>query len=102
MADETIDGTYRQTNLPNESAEYLFKCEELRLAEIDLMNLRERIATLRRQLPPGAILKDYAFIEGPPSLDEGDSPASTVRFSENRLHRAGMSAGDLSNMMYGK
>ena len=95
VARRQIDGTYRQTNLPNESAEYLSKREELRLAEIDLMNLRERIATLRRQLPPGAILKDYAFIEGPASLDEGDSPASTVRLSE--LFTAPESAGDLSN-----
>jgi hypothetical protein len=27
MAHEMIDGTYRQTNLPNESAEYLAKRE---------------------------------------------------------------------------
>ena len=37
MVHEMIDGTYRQTNLPNESAEYLSKREELRLAEIELL-----------------------------------------------------------------
>ena len=38
MVHEMIDGTYRQTNLPNESPEYLSKREELRLAEIELLN----------------------------------------------------------------
>ncbi len=42
MVHEMIDGTYRQTNLPNESPEYLAKREELRLAEIELLNTRER------------------------------------------------------------
>ena len=36
MVHEMIDGTYRQTNLLNESPEYLVKREELRLAEIEL------------------------------------------------------------------
>lgn len=64
MAHETIDGTYRQTNLRNESPEYLRKREELRLAEIELLNQRERVAALRRQLPPGATLQDYELLEG--------------------------------------
>src|SRR2546427_6637453 len=58
MVHEMIDGTYRQTNLPNESAEYLSKREELRLAEIELLNARERVATLRRGLPKGAPIQD--------------------------------------------
>ncbi len=78
MAHEMIDGTTRQTNLPNESAEYLSKREELRLAEIDLRNLREKVATLHGQLPPGAVLEDYEFVEGPTSLDEGDAPTNKV------------------------
>jgi predicted dithiol-disulfide oxidoreductase (DUF899 family) len=82
MAHETIDGTYRQTNLTNESAEYLAKREELRLAEIDLRNQRETVAALRRQLPGGAILKDYEFVEGPTSLDDGDAPTHQVKLSE--------------------
>ncbi len=86
MAHEMIDGTYRQTNLPNESAEYLAKREELRLAEIDLMNQREKVAALRRQLPPGAIVNDYEFIEGPASLDEGDAPIKGA--IERTVHRA--------------
>ena len=72
MVHEMIDGTYRQTNLPNESPEYLAKREELRLAEIELLNTRERVAALRRGLPKGATIQDYEFIEGPTALDEGD------------------------------
>ena len=100
MVHETIDGTYRQTNLPNESAEYLSKREELRLAEIELMNQREKVATLRRQLPPGPILEDYEFVEGPPSLEEGDAPAKKVRLSE--LFTAPDRALVIYQFMYGK
>src|SRR5882724_11746135 len=82
MVHEMIDGTYRQTNLPNESAEYLSKREELRLAEIELRNTREKVAALRRELPKGATIQDYEFLEGPTSLDEGDEPVQTVRVSE--------------------
>jgi predicted dithiol-disulfide oxidoreductase (DUF899 family) len=82
MAHETIDGTYRQTNLQNESADYLSKREELRIAEIDLMRQRERVAELRRRLPQGAIVEDYEFEEGPADLDAGDAPIRTVRLSE--------------------
>ena len=56
MVHEMIDGTFRQTNLPNESADYLAKREELRKAEIELRDLRERVAELRRALPPGATI----------------------------------------------
>src|SRR4029078_13194699 len=72
----------RQTNLANESPEYLAKREEIRLAEIELMRQRERVAELRRALPPGAILQDYEFLEGPLSLDDGDEPIQKVRLSE--------------------
>ena len=82
MVHEMIDGTYRQTNLPNESAEYLARREELRLAEIELMQQRERVAELRRSLPKGATIQDYEFLEGPASLDDGDEPIKRVRLSE--------------------
>ena len=76
------DGTFRQTNLTNESSEYLVKREELRLAEIELMRQRERVAELRRQLPEGAALQDYRFDEGPRDLSAGDAPVRSVRLSE--------------------
>ena len=54
MVKTIVDGTFRQTNLTNESPEYLAKREELRLAEVELMRRRERVAELRRHLPKGA------------------------------------------------
>src|SRR5207249_2793089 len=82
MVNTIVDGTFRQTNLTNESSEYLAKREELRLAEIELMRQRERAAGLRRNLPEGAPIQDYQFEEGPRDLNAGDAPAHTVRLSE--------------------
>ena len=100
MVHEMIDGTYRQTNLPNESPEYLAKREELRLAEIELMKQRERCAELRRDMPKGATIRDYEFLEGPTSLEEGDEPLGKVRLSE--LFTAQDRALVIYQMMYGK
>src|SRR5215475_8867278 len=82
MVHTTVEGTFRQTNLTNESPEYLAKREELRLAEIELMRQRERVAELRRHLPQGAPIQDYQFEEGPRDLNAGDAPARPVRLSE--------------------
>jgi predicted dithiol-disulfide oxidoreductase (DUF899 family) len=82
MATERIDGALRQTRLPDESKEYLAKREELRLTEIELDQTRERVAALRRRLPPGPIVQDYVFEEGPARLEEGDTPTHKVRLSE--------------------
>src|SRR5215467_5739334 len=79
MSNEKI---HRQTNLTNESADYLVKREELRLAEIELMRHRERVAELRRHLPHGAPVQDYQFEEGSRDLITGDAPVRTVRLSE--------------------
>jgi predicted dithiol-disulfide oxidoreductase (DUF899 family) len=57
MAQEKINAPRRQTNLPNESDKYLSKREELRLAEIELMRQRERVAELRRGLPQGVAIR---------------------------------------------
>jgi predicted dithiol-disulfide oxidoreductase (DUF899 family) len=100
MVREMIDGTYRQTNLPNESPEYLSKREELRLAEIELMRQRERVAELRRSLPQGATIQDYEFLEGPASLADGDEPVETVRLSE--LFTAPDRSLVIYHLMYGK
>jgi predicted dithiol-disulfide oxidoreductase (DUF899 family) len=82
IVNTTVDGAYRQTNLTNESAEYLAKREELRLAEIELMKQRERVAEMRRHLPGGAAIEDYQFEEGPRDLNTGDAPVSKVHLSE--------------------
>jgi len=100
MVNETINGTFRQTNLPNESGDYLEKREELRLAEIELMRQRERVAELRRRLPQGAPLQDYIFEEGPANLDAGDTPTRTVRLSE--LFTLPDRALVIYHLMYGK
>jgi predicted dithiol-disulfide oxidoreductase (DUF899 family) len=100
MAHETIHGTYQQTNLQNESADYLSKREELRIAEIDLMRQRERVAELRRRLPQGAPIQDYAFEEGPANLEAGDTPIRTVRLSE--LFTAPDRSVVVYHFMYGK
>jgi predicted dithiol-disulfide oxidoreductase (DUF899 family) len=100
MLHETINGTLRQTNLPNEPGEYLAKREELRLAEIELMRQRERVAELRRRLPHGATVQDYTFEEGPVNLDAGDAPTRSVRLSE--LFALPDRALVIYHLMYGK
>src|SRR5262245_10612829 len=82
MAIETINGTLQLTRLTNESAEYVARRDEPRLAEMELMRQRERVAAMRRSLTAGAIVQDYVFDEGPSNLDAGDSPTRTVRLSE--------------------
>ena len=82
MVHTIVDGTLRQTNLTTESSDYLARREELRLAEIELMRQRERVAELRRHLPQGAAIQDYSFEEGPRDLNAGDAPARAVRLSE--------------------
>ena len=100
MVHEMIDGAYRQTNLTNESVEYLNAREELRHAEIELMRQRERVAELRRGLPKGATVQDYEFLEGPASLDAGDEPVTKVRLSE--LFTAPDRALVIYHLMFGK
>ncbi len=72
----------RLTHLTGESTEHLGAREELRQAEIELMRHRERVADLRRRLPPGPVVDDYVFEEGPADLEAGDAPARTVRLGE--------------------
>jgi len=100
MAFETIHGALQLTRLTNESAEYRARREELRLAEIDLMQRRERVAELRRSLPLGATVQDYAFEEGPVDLNAGDSPTRSVRLSE--LFTGRDRALVVYHLMYGK
>jgi len=90
----------QQTSLTNESEEYDARREELRLAEIEEMRHRERVAQLRRALPQGAALEDYAFYEGPADLATGDEPLRSVKLSElfSRPDRALV----IYHLMYGK
>lgn len=88
-----------QTRL-TESPEYAARREELRQAEIELMRHREEVAALRRQLPPGAAVTDYAFREGPRQLQDGDDPVSQVRLSE--LFSSAGRPLVIYHLMYGK
>jgi predicted dithiol-disulfide oxidoreductase (DUF899 family) len=90
----------QQTRLPNESPEDLARRDQLRMAEVDLMRQRERVAELRRQLPAGTPVKDYVFQEGPADLDAGDAPVRTVRLSE--LFSAPGRSLIVYHFMYGK
>jgi predicted dithiol-disulfide oxidoreductase (DUF899 family) len=100
MAHDDLLNTMRRTRLRKESDEYLSKREELRLLEIESMKLRERVGELRRQLPQGAVVDDYAFIEGPADLDAGDTPTRTVHLSE--LFTAPNRSVVIYQFMYGK
>ena len=97
---QTINGILRQTNLPDESEEYLSKREELRLAEIELRNRRERVADLRPKLPKGPAVQDYIFEEAAATLDSGDSPIRTVRLGQ--LFTVSNRSVVLYHLMYGK
>lgn len=89
----------KQTRL-DEPAEYAKRREELRQAEVDLMHQREKVASLRRQLPDGAPVRDYEFLEGPRRLDDGDEPVTPVRLTE--LFSAADRALVVQHVMYGK
>ena len=56
-----------------ESNDYQQRREELLVAEIALKNQVERVAALRRALPPGKRVSDYIFQEGPMDLTQNDS-----------------------------
>lgn len=54
---------------------------ELRQAELELMNQRERVAALRRELPDAPV-DDYLFVEGPANLALGDEELFEVPLSQ--------------------
>lgn len=83
-----------------EPGEYTLAREALRRAEIELLEHRERVAALRRRLPPGPAVEDYVFEEGPRRLDAGDEPVEEVRLSE-LFTRPGRSL-IVYHLMYGK
>ena len=72
----------RYMELSGESTEYREQREALRIAELELMRQRERVAEMRRGLPQGPVVEDHVFLEGPEDLDAGDTPVRSVRLSE--------------------
>ncbi|HEY0701315.1 MAG TPA: DUF899 family protein [Candidatus Acidoferrales bacterium] len=100
MKYEFANGAYGQTNLANEPANYLEKREELRVAEVELMKQREKVAALRRALPQGAPVKEYEFLEVPADLNAPNQPARKVKLSE--LFTAPSRPLVIYHFMYGK
>ncbi|MEG3631791.1 DUF899 family protein [Streptomyces poriticola] len=90
----------RQTRLAGESPDYLDAREELRLAEIELMRHREKVAARRRALPQGPPVDDYVFREGPADLEAGDTPVREVALRE--LFTAADRPLIVYHFMYGK
>jgi len=76
----------------SESDEYRRQREELRVAELDLIDQAERVAALRRTLPADTVVDDYQLID----VASGDS----VRLSE--LFSAPGRSLILYHFMYGK
>jgi predicted dithiol-disulfide oxidoreductase (DUF899 family) len=64
--------------VPGESDEYRKLCGDLLDAERALRDQRERVAALRRQLPPGPCVPDYEFQEG-----DGESVQLSELFGEH-------------------
>lgn len=80
---------------PNETDSYRDAREELLKAEIDLRAQVERVAAMRRSLPPGgAVREDYAFEELAP-----DGQVRVVKLSE--MFEASKDTLFLYNFMYG-
>jgi predicted dithiol-disulfide oxidoreductase (DUF899 family) len=100
MATQTISDVFRHTNLSNESYTYLEQREKLRLAEIALMRQCEAVAEMRRNLPQGTSVQDYAFEEGPRDPGAGDAPVRTVHLTE--LFTGPGRALIVYQMMFGK
>lgn len=100
VTDQELIDASRRTRLENESAEYLSQREQLRKAEYKALRVRESVAQIRRELPEGAVIRDYEFIEGPTDLNAGDDPAKTVRLSE--LFSGPDRSVVLYQFMYGK
>jgi predicted dithiol-disulfide oxidoreductase (DUF899 family) len=66
---------------PQASGDYVAARTELARAENDLIEQAERVAAMRRALPPGPVVPDYAFDEGPRDLS-ADGPVRRTRLSE--------------------
>jgi predicted dithiol-disulfide oxidoreductase (DUF899 family) len=76
----------------HESDEYRRRREELRAAELDLIDHIERVSALRRELPADTVVDDYALVEV--------SNGAPVRLSE--LFSAPGRALVVYHFMYGK
>lgn len=66
---------------PQASDDYVAARRELLQAETELIEHAERVAAMRRTLPPGPVLPDYEFDEGPRDLST-DEPVRRTSLAE--------------------
>jgi predicted dithiol-disulfide oxidoreductase (DUF899 family) len=85
--------------LEGESAEHQKMRAELLEAESALTQQRERVAELRRRLPPGPLVDDYVFTEGP--ADPADAAGATRQARLSELFDPGHDQLILIHFMYG-
>ncbi|MGD0525792.1 MAG: DUF899 family protein [Polyangiaceae bacterium] len=86
--------TYR---FPAESPEYRAARDELLAAERDLRAQVERVAAMRRKLPPGGLVpEDYAFV-----TSDASSTSGTSRVKLSELFAPGRDTLLLYGFMYG-
>ena len=87
-------------DLDQASDDYRARRAELLQAEVALKEQRERVAALRRDLPPGPVVeRDYVFKEGPRDLADGD-PAKIVETRLSQLFEAGKPSLIVDHMMF--
>ena len=88
------------TRIKGETDEHRVRRDALLEAEQALTEQREAVATMRRQLPPGApVVEDYRFREGPADLDDDDPKHYlTTHFSE--LFHAGRDTLIVQHLMF--
>ena len=63
---------------PGADEEYVAARRELLRAEAALRDQRERVAAMRRRLPPGPAMGDYVFTEGPTDFATSDPSTYTT------------------------
>ncbi|MEF2978402.1 DUF899 family protein [Subtercola sp. YIM 133946] len=66
---------------PQADEGYAVARDQLREAEHELTRAIEAVAEQRRALPPGSVVDDYEFLEGPSDIDASDR-STVVRLSD--------------------
>jgi predicted dithiol-disulfide oxidoreductase (DUF899 family) len=87
-------------DFPGQDDEYTRRRAELLAAEIALKDQVERVAALRRALPVGMRVHDYAFREGPPDLSRND-PAGFREVCLSELFTGGHDTLLVDHLMFG-
>ena len=87
--------------LSTESSAYRSARDRLLQAEMALRDQREQVAQLRRSLPPGPLVQDYLFREGPADLSRND-PREFFDTRLSQLFSPGKGSLIVYHFMFGK